>query len=143
MPPKKGSSTTTKSSGKTKKAAGLSQPTLGFQSQRKHSGTISKSKPSLQRQTSTISEINVEPEGRSDSDIELLAGSDMKDKTTRMGGNKSTESSALPEQRTEDEEPKQLKVKSKEWAQVLKAAKEAMGNLEPSTYCYIPLPKKA
>lgn len=84
----------------------------------------------------------MEPEGRSDSDIELLAGSDMKDKTTRMGGNKSTESSALPEQRTEDEEPKQLKVKSKEWAQVLKAAKEAMGNLEPSTYCYIPLPKK-
>ncbi|OXG09724.1 DNA polymerase delta subunit 4 [Cryptococcus neoformans Ze90-1] len=131
MPPRKGSSTIAKSSGKTKRAAGLSQPTLGFQSQRKHSGAMSKSKPSLQRQTSTISEINVEPEERGDIDIELLAGSNTKDKKTHMGEKKSAESSVLPEQRTEDGEPRQLKVKSKEWAQVLKAAKEAMGNLEP------------
>ncbi|OXC64494.1 hypothetical protein AYX13_06119 [Cryptococcus neoformans] len=131
MPPRKGSSTIAKSSGKTKRAAGLSQPTLGFQSQRKHSGTMSKSKPSLQRQTSTISEINVEPEERGDIDIKLLAGSNTKDKKAHMGEKKPAESSALPEQRTEDGEPRQLKVKSKEWAQVLKAAKEAMGNLEP------------
>lgn len=79
----------------------------------------------------------MEPEERSDIDIELLAGSNTKDKKTHLGEKKSAESSALPEQRTEDGEPRQLKVKSKEWAQVLKAAKEAMGNLEPSTYCYI------
>lgn len=98
---------------------------------------MSKSKPSLQRQTSTISEINVEPEERGDIDTELLTGSNTKGKKTHMGEKKPAESSALPEQRTEDGEPRQLKVESKEWAQVLKAAKEAMGNLEPSTYCYI------
>ncbi|WVQ91988.1 hypothetical protein IAS59_005796 [Cryptococcus gattii] len=113
MPPRKGSSTTVKSSGKTKRLAGLSQPTLGFQSQRKHSGTISKSKPSLQRQTSTISEVNTEREEQGDGDIELLARPHARDQPTHKGEDESTE------------------MKTKEWAQALKAAKEAMGNLEP------------
>lgn len=79
----------------------------------------------------------MEPEERGDIDTELLTDSNTKGKKTHMGEKKPAESSALPEQRTEDGEPRQLKVESKEWAQVLKAAKEAMGNLEPSTYCYI------
>ncbi|XAO27001.1 hypothetical protein I312_105842 [Cryptococcus bacillisporus CA1280] len=107
MPPRKGSSTTVKSSGKTKRVAGLSQPTLGFQSQRKHSGTIS------------------------DGDNEMLARPHARDQPTHKGEDKSTESNVLPEQTTKDRELRQLKVKSKEWAQALKAAKEAMGNLEP------------
>ncbi|KAL0242353.1 hypothetical protein I308_105982 [Cryptococcus tetragattii IND107] len=131
MPPRKGSSTTAKSSGKTKRIAGLSQPTLGFQSQRKHSGTISKSKPSLQRQTSAISEVNTEQEEQGDGDIELLARPHANDQTAHKGKDKTTESNVLPEQTTKDGELRQLKVKSKEWAQALKAAKEAMGNLEP------------
>lgn len=64
--------------------------------------------------------------------MELLARPHARDQPTHKGEDKSTESNALPEQRTKDGELRQLNVKSKEWAQALKAAKEAMGNLEPS-----------
>lgn len=69
----------------------------------------------------------------------MLARPHARDQPTHKGEDKSTESNVLPEQTTKDGELRQLKVKSKEWAQALKATKEAMGNLEPSKHCYISL----
>ncbi|WVQ73798.1 hypothetical protein IAR50_003379 [Cryptococcus sp. DSM 104548] len=120
MPPKKTAAATTRASGRTKKAAGVAQPRLSFQSQVKQSreGT-SKTKPSLQKQSSTLSIPDLKAD-EEDDDIEVV-------EEPRI--TKGTKEPLGPD--AKGGRKPQLKVKSKEWSKVLKDAKVAMGDLEP------------
>ncbi|WVQ78680.1 hypothetical protein IAT38_000767 [Cryptococcus sp. DSM 104549] len=137
MPPKKAAAPATRKTARTKKAAGLSQPTLAFPSQRKSS--LGKPKPALLPHSSiTSSEIEFAPTSDAPadddaSDIEIVepptSAKTKGKKAVKGDGSKSAE---VEETEVEKgKEKRQLKVKSKEWSGVLAEANEAMGNLEP------------
>ncbi|WWD16744.1 hypothetical protein CI109_101175 [Kwoniella shandongensis] len=108
---------TTSGGARTKKAAGLQQPILAFQSQRKPSFTNDKSKPSNTKRsrpslgtTPSISEVEIsEPEAVEESHDATKPKPDAQSSQKR----------------------RQLDVKSKEWKGLMKEAKEAMGGMKP------------
>ncbi|ODO06346.1 hypothetical protein L198_01578 [Cryptococcus wingfieldii CBS 7118] len=115
MPPRKSTAASARTSGRTKKAAGVAQPLLSFQSQGKPSrGATSKTKPSLQKESSAVSIPGTKADEGDDDDIQVVDEPQGTKDGSAKGGKKP-----------------QLKVKSKEWSKVLKEAEAAMGDLEP------------
>ncbi|KAK8861353.1 hypothetical protein IAR55_002172 [Kwoniella newhampshirensis] len=113
MPAKKATSS---GGARSKRAAGLQQPILSFQSQRKPSFTSDKSKPtttagkrSRPALETTPSIPEVEIEASPEIEVEEVGNRDVVDTGKR----------------------RQLDVKSKEWKGLMKEANEAMGGMKP------------
>ncbi|WWC60003.1 uncharacterized protein I303_102566 [Kwoniella dejecticola CBS 10117] len=128
MPPRK-SAASSGSTSRSKKSAGLAQPTLAFQSARPGSNgkkaiKSNLSKTELKSNTPSLSEVEVEPSPLSSPTRE-------KDVKTVAGATSTTKSTDVNATKGEGGKRKQLDVKSKLWKGLIKDAKIQMGGLEP------------
>ncbi|WVW79764.1 hypothetical protein I302_101734 [Kwoniella bestiolae CBS 10118] len=118
MPPRKTAASGGTSS-RTKKSAGLAQPTLRFQSARSSSNTAKSGKPS----TPSLSEIEATEKASREPSPEFIKP-EPKAKTKPVGITQGENGEGTKKKR-------KLDVKSKEWKGMIRDAKVQMGGLEP------------